>query len=62
MWWLPDTCAYKRLSEGGKLESWHPLISGDSESFHRAGISAQKFAFKDNDIHETDYEDHLIIK
>ncbi|MCZ6500077.1 MAG: hypothetical protein O6946_06855 [Gammaproteobacteria bacterium] len=50
------------MSEDGKLEFWHPLISGDPESVHRAGISVRKFALKDNDIHETDYEDHLIIE
>ena len=58
--WLPDTCAYRRLSEGGKLESWHPLISGDPESVHRAGISIRAFALQDDDIPEADYEDHLL--
>ena len=30
--WLPDSCAYAKLSLGKPLESWHPLISGDPES------------------------------
>jgi uncharacterized cysteine cluster protein YcgN (CxxCxxCC family) len=37
--WMPSTCAYRLLNEGKELYDWHPLISGDSDSVHRAGIS-----------------------
>ena len=39
--WLPATCAYRLLSEGQDMPDWHPLITGDPESVHEAGISAQ---------------------
>jgi uncharacterized cysteine cluster protein YcgN (CxxCxxCC family) len=38
--WLPGTCAYRLLADGKELPEWHPLLTGDPDSVHDAGISA----------------------
>lgn len=60
MSWLPETCAYRRLDEGNTLADWHPLISGDPDSVHRAGISVRGRTVSEEGVHDDDFEEYLI--
>lgn len=56
--WMPSTCAYKLLDEGKSLPDWHPLVSGDPDSVHRAGISVRGRAVSGSEA--GDLEDHIV--
>lgn len=53
--WLPQTCAYRLVSEGKDLPDWHYLKSGSDYTIHK-----QKFSVRNRVISEKDIDmDHL---
>ncbi|MAF48905.1 MAG: YcgN family cysteine cluster protein [Rhodospirillales bacterium] len=56
--WLPPTCAYKLLNQGKELYWWHPLVSGDPESVHLAGVSVRGRAKSERGA--GDLENHIV--
>lgn len=60
MYWMPETCAYRLLWEGKPLPDWHPLVSGDPETVHAAGVSVKGWTVPEFEIDQDDWEDHII--
>lgn len=56
--WLPPTCAYRLLAEGKELMWWHPLVSGDPGTVHKAGVSVRGRAIRERDAGPL--EDHVV--
>lgn len=56
--WMPSTCAYRLVAEGKELAWWHPLVSGDPDSVHRAGISVRGRVIAED--RAGDPEDHIV--
>ena len=59
-YWMPQTCAYRLLWQGRDLPAWHPLITGDPESTHVAGVSMRGQTIPEFELDEEDWEDHII--
>ena len=58
--WMPRTCAYRLVAEGRDLYPWHPLVSGDPGSVHRAGVSLKGRMVSEYDVDEDDLEDYVV--
>lgn len=59
-YWMPPSCAYRRLHEGKRLPVWHPLRSGDPASAHRAGMSMQHRTVSEQIVPLEQWEDYLL--
>jgi uncharacterized cysteine cluster protein YcgN (CxxCxxCC family) len=58
--WLPETCAYRLIDAGLPLFDWHPLVSGDPQSVHQAGMSVAGKVLAEGSVAEEDYEDYIL--
>lgn len=59
-YWLPETCAYRLIDEGIPLFDWHPLMSGDPDSVHKAGMSVAGQVIHEDSVNPDDLEDYVV--
>ncbi len=60
VYWMPQTCAYRLLYEGKDLPDWHPLLTGDPESTHRAGVSVRGWTVSEVEVPEELWDEYVI--
>jgi uncharacterized cysteine cluster protein YcgN (CxxCxxCC family) len=59
--WLPPSCAYVLLAKGKDLYWWHPLVSGDPETVHAAGVSARgRVGASEIDVPDEELENYIV--
>jgi len=58
--WLPATCGYRLIREGKDLYWWHPLVSGDPDTVHMAGVSVRGLTVSEEGMDVEDYENYLV--
>lgn len=58
--WLPETCTYRLILKGKPLPDWHPLVSSDPNSIHRAGMSVMGKVIGESSANMNNLEEHVI--
>ena len=58
--WLPESCAYRLVSESKSLPDWHHLVSGSRQAIHRCGASVVDKVISEDHVREEDLEDFVV--
>ncbi|UTP72522.1 YcgN family cysteine cluster protein [Alteromonas sp. LMIT006] len=62
VFYMPPSCAYRRLHENKPLPSWHPLLNkGKKSKMHQLDMSVRGKTISENDVFEEDLPEHIVI-
>ena len=62
IFFMPNSCAYRRLYEGRGLPSWHPLLNkGKKHVMHAKGMSVRNKTVFESDVDLNHFEDYIAI-
>ena len=59
--WMPQTCAYRLVSEGKDLPEYHHLVSGSRETIHEVGMSVQNDVTSEELVSEDEIPTRIVI-
>lgn len=60
IYWLPKSCAYRRVAEGKNLPSWHHLRSGSKQTVIDVHKSAAGRCISEEAVNPEDIEDYIV--
>lgn len=61
IFFMPNSCAYRRLHEGRGLPSWHPLLNGGKKSLmHKKQMSVRNKTISEDMVNLDDFEDYIV--
>jgi uncharacterized cysteine cluster protein YcgN (CxxCxxCC family) len=62
IFFMPNSCSYRRLHEGRGLPSWHPLLNkGKKSAMHKLGMSVRGKTIADSDVDLEKFEDYIAL-
>lgn len=59
--WMPQTCAYRLVSEGKDLPDYHHLVSGSKDTIHEVGMSVQDAVTSEIFVSEDEQITRIVI-
>lgn len=61
IFFMPNSCAYRRLHEGRGLASWHPLLNGGKKSLmHKKQMSVRNKTISEDHVDMDKFEDYIV--
>jgi len=59
--WMPQTCAYRLVSESKDLPDYHHLVSGSRNTIHEVGMSVQDAVTSEIFVTEDEQATRIVI-